>query len=161
MKTTQSHLWILVDSNHVLWIFSPAHIPYLLRIHNHWVTWRNRTVSFAVTVRYANQLHQRHHVNNFVVSRTGLEPVFPPWKGDELTCYSSGTFMYRESESNWHGHFCPSDFKSDVSTNFTIPAHHRNKLNKTNCGGCRIRTYISFPNGCLVDSSCTNWGNPP
>lgn len=69
--------------------------------------------------------------------------------------------MYREPESNWHGHFCPSDFKSDVSTNFTIPAHHRNKLNKTNCGGCRTRTCISFPNGCLVDSSCTDWGNPP
>lgn len=32
VKTTQSHLWILVDSNHVLWIFSPAHIPYLPRI---------------------------------------------------------------------------------------------------------------------------------
>lgn len=96
-----------------------------------------------------------------VVSRTGLEPVFPPWKGGELTCYSSGTFVYREPESNWHGHFCPSDFKSDVSTNFTIPAHHRNKLNKTNCGGCRTRTCISFPNGCLVDSSCTDWGNPP
>lgn len=27
-----------------------------------WVSWRNRTVSFAVTVRYANQLHQRHHL---------------------------------------------------------------------------------------------------
>lgn len=34
VKSTQSHLWILVDSNHVLWIFSPAHIPYLPRIHD-------------------------------------------------------------------------------------------------------------------------------
>ena len=57
-----------------------------------WVSWRNRTVSFAVTVRYANQLHQRHHVIFFIVSHTGLEPVFPPWKGGELTCYSSATF---------------------------------------------------------------------
>lgn len=31
-----------------------------------WVSWRNRTVSFAVTVRYANQLHQRHHVKKII-----------------------------------------------------------------------------------------------
>lgn len=109
-------LWNLVDSNHVNWIFSPAHIPYLSKFHC-WSEWGRTTVIgtrirgnsvilrpivfFFCTPRMIRTLikrsvaaHSIHWTMGAFVVEAGLKPAIFALRGRWLNQFVYSTIMF-------------------------------------------------------------------